>query len=239
MESIVRESRMSIHFGINYIIAGSWAIEKKQCVDFEIALLDKQLEFGQTQMLAREFSLRRTDQSPLLVKITRVGPQVSGVSISSEQPQHQLEFFAKEAEAICQAWRQVWAANRVQILECRAGIRHLYSCRDHAFKYLWENRLGQTAEDFHSLGRRPVLGGGLRLIMPPNREDAEPAQIEIKIESFLQDSKKLFVESAFVWPKPRLLPADKDFDPDFRLQCVEKYATNQVWNFIENPQPGI
>jgi hypothetical protein len=54
-----------------------------------------------------------------------------------------------------------------------------------------------------------VLGGGLRLVMPPVKEGAEPVQIEIKIESFFRESQKLFIETFFVWPQPSALSMNK------------------------------
>jgi len=238
MNDRVHESRTSIHFGITFIFASNWTADKKKCVDFEKTLLDRKLEFGQTQIGARDFTLIRTEQSALQVKIASRGPQVSSLSISANNPQHQLDFFAKEADAICQACRQIWLADQVQLLECRAGIRHLYSFQEHAFKYLWETRLGQNPGDLRYLNK-PVLGGGLRLVMPPTKQDTDPVQIEIRIESFLPDTVKLLAETVFAWPRPRLLAKTENFDPAARLESVEKYAVNEVWNFIERPQPDL
>jgi len=236
MEHLNPESRQSIHFGVGYVIASEWTSNAMKRLDFQKALAEQQLDFPKTSVGPHDFTLVRTEQSPLQVKVASLGPGVSSISISSGRPVHTLELFGKEAEAVCDAYRQTWLKDQCQILQSNARIRHLYSCQNHAFKYLWECRLGQNPQDFHYLGKRPVLGGGLRLVMPPIQEPGEPVQIEIKIESFFQESKKMFIETFFVWPQPRLLPKSIKFDPEIRLTKVEKYATSEVWQFLLKPE---
>lgn len=230
------ESRQSIYFGINYILASGWVSDKKKLLDFQNALLKSQLDFSDTKLGTRNFILLRKEPSPLQVKVASLGPQVSNIIINSERPAYGLDLFAKEADAICNAYKQTWLDSPCQILRCDATLRHLYSCEEHAFKYLWENRLGQKPQDFHYLGKRPVLGGGLRLVMPAIKGEIEPVHIEIKIESFFQESEKMFIETLFLWPQPRLLSKNKRFDPEIRLTKVEKYAMSEVWNFILQPE---
>jgi hypothetical protein len=231
MENFNRESRQSIYFDISYIIARDWAADTMKRLQFQKTLAEKQLDFPQTGAGPSDFTLIRIEPSPLQVKVASLGPRVSSIFIGSENPAYMLELFGKEAKTVCDAYRQTWLSEPCQILQCNARIRHLYSCRDHAFKYLWEDRLGQTPQDFHYLGK-PVLGGGLRLVMPPLKEDTEPVQIEIKIESFLREPKKMFVETFFLWPQPRLLAENTGFDVEARLKSVEKYATTNLCDFI-------
>lgn len=232
MQTFNRESQQSIYFGVGYVIASRWPSDAMKRLDFQRALAERQLDFPQTSGGAQDFTLVRTEQSPLQVKVASLGPRVSSISINSERPVYSLELFGKEAEAVCDAYRRTWLKEQCQILQCNATVRHLYSCEDHAFKYLWEDRLGQNPEDFGYLGRRPVLGGGLRLFMPPLKKDEEPVQIEIKIESFLREPKKILIETLFVWPQPRLLLPDVKFDPEFRLIRAENYAVGEVCDFL-------
>jgi hypothetical protein len=237
MESFNRETRQSIFFGISYVLASQWSADTIKRLDFQRALARQQLDFPQTSVGPHEFALVRTEPSVLQVKVASSGPQISTISISSKCPTHGLEMFIKEAQATCEAYRQTWLALQCQSLQCSARIHHLYSCQDHAFKYIWEQRLGQRPEDFRHLGKRPVLGGGLRLFMPPIKEEKEPVQIEVKIESFLREPQKMFVETVFAWLKPRLLTEDTNFDTGLRLKTVEKYASEEVCNFIAQSQP--
>jgi len=232
MQSFNRESRRSIYFGVGYVVASRWEPDPIKRLDFQKALAEKQLDFPQTRVGAHDFTLIRTEQSPLQVKAASLGPRVSSISVSSERPVDTLELFGREAEAVCNAFRQIWFEQQCQILQCNATIRHLYSCGEHAFKYLWEDRLGQSPEDFSCLGARPVLGGGLRLVMPPVKDEPEPVQIEVKIESFFRESKSMFIDTAFIWPKPMLLPAEAKFEPQKRLIATEEYATSKVLDFV-------
>jgi len=228
------QSKQSIYFNISYIIANEWPSNPMERLDFQKLLAQNQLDFPQSRAGLRDFTLVRTEPSHLLVKVASLGPRVSNLSLSSERPAHTLDFFVKEADTVCSSFHEIWLKKPTQIIQCGATIRHLYSCEEHAFKYLWEHRLDQDPQDFSFLGKRPVLGGGLRLIMPPIKEP-DPIQIEIKIESFFQESKKIFIETVFVWPQPRLLPKNDKFDPANRLTKVEKYATSKVWEFLTKP----
>jgi hypothetical protein len=236
MSGLNRESRQSIYFGVGYVIATPWVSDKGRQLDFQRSLLEHQLDFSDIRADERSFTLIRKDQSPLQIRLASLGPQVSNIIIKSEGPVHNIDLFSKEADAACDAYRQTWLGQGCHILQCDATIRHLYSCTDHAFKYLWKTRLGQQPHDFYHLGKRPVLGGGLRLVIPPIREDVELTQIEIKIESFLRESQKMFIETLFVWPQNRLLGKESKFDPEFRLKLVEKYAITEVWNFLVKPE---
>jgi hypothetical protein len=236
MEGFNRESRQSIYFEVSYVIANEWPSDIRERLDFQKSLAERQLDFPQASAGTHNFTLTRTEQSPLQVKAASLGPRVSNISISSKRPVHTLDLFSKEAEGVCDAYRQTWLKQQCQILQCSARIQHLYSCQGHAFKYLWEERLGQEPQDFSYLGNRPVLGGGLRLVMPPTKEDIEPVHIEIKIESFFPELGKIFIETFFVWPKPRLLTKNEKFDPELRLKRVEKYAVNEVCDFLLRPK---
>jgi len=236
MEGFNRESRQSIYFEVTYVLAHEWPSDTMERLEFQKLLTQNQLDFPQTTATASSFSLIRTEQSPLQVKMTSLGPRVSNISVSAKKPVDSLELFSKEAEAICDAYRQIWLKQPCQMLQCSARIQHLYSCREHAFKYLWEDRLGQDPEDFALLGKRPVLGGGLRLVMPPVKADSEPAHIEIKIESFFPELAKIFIETSFVWPKPRLITESERFEPESRLELVEKYAAGEVCDFLLRPR---
>lgn len=235
MEGFNRESRQSIYFEITYVVANEFPADPMERLDFQKSLAQKQLDFPQTSGGSHAFALIRTEQSPLQVKMSLLGPRVSNLSISSKRPVHSLDLFCKEAEAVCDAYSQTWLKQQTQILQCNARIQHLYSCQGHAFKYLWEQRLGQDPKDFYYLGKKPVLGGGLRLVMPPTKQDAEPVQIDIRIESFFPELGKMFIETSLVWPKPRLLAKNDGFDPEPRLKQTEKYAITEVCDFLLRP----
>jgi hypothetical protein len=233
MDAINRNSRTSVHFQLGFVLAVPWTPDKTSTVDFQRALLDSGLEFTQTNRAARSYTLNRTEPSNLHVKLDSPAPQLSGIQIIAQNPSCDLDMFVLDASAVTDAYQQTFTAGRYQIVRASAKIQHLYSSHEHAFKYLWESRLGQSGKDFKCLGPRPVAGGGLRLLMPPHAvEGQEPISIEIRIESFLREPTKLLIETNFVWPQPKLLQKDQKFDPSSYLNPLEEYAADQVWEFL-------
>lgn len=233
MNPINKESKTSIHFSLTFVLAVGWKPEKAKALDFQKALLDNGLDFSQTNMTATNYTLFRADQSPLRIVLESNGPQVSNIHIIAHNPNCDLDMFAMDAAAVCSAFQQTWSADQYQIIRQAAKIQHLYSCNSHAFSYLWEKRLGQSPDDFKTLGGRPVGGGGLRLIMPPfAKEGEEPTSVDVRIESFMQETTKLFIETAIVWPKPTFIKGQEKLKPQKLIQQAEDYATNEVWNFI-------
>ncbi len=214
-------------------MAIQWAPEKAMALDFQKALLGNGLDFSQTNMAPTKYTLFRAEQSPLRVIIESNGPQISSLHVIAQNPNCDLDMFIMDAEAVCRAFQQTWAADQYQIIRQAAKIHHLYSCNAHAFSYLWEKRLGQSPDDLKALGGRPVAGGGLRLVMPPfNKEGEQPKSIEIRIESFMRETTKLFIETAIVWPKPTFIKGDENLNPKSLMHETEEYATNEVWNFL-------
>lgn len=234
MELILRESKTTVHFSISYVLAGSWNTEPSIQIDFQKALLENGLEFSQSLSYKNGFQLRREPpSSPLQILLENPAPQIHNLKIIALNPNCDLDYFCREAEAVTIAYQKIWPAEHYQILNTSARIDHLYSTKVHAFQYLWENRLKQSGEDFQSLGNRPVHGGGLRLLIPPHSiEGKEPATIELRVESSLREPQKLLVETAFTWPKPRVIPNQERFEPRPYLETVEQYAAGEVWNFI-------
>lgn len=229
------DSKRTHHYGVNYVIAIPWATDRQKILTFQQALLEHKIEFSETKTNNNFMELTRKEESNLKLRIASVGPDVSNVLVTSGRPSYNLELFIEEADAIYDAYRQTWLKNKpCQIVRCDTTIRHLYSCKEHAFKYLWETRLGQKEDDFKYLGGRPILGGGLRLVIPATKD--EPRHIEIKIESFFGSTQDMFIETQFLWPQPRLLKAKENFDPGYRLNSVEKYATNEVCDFLLKPE---
>lgn len=232
MQKVNKDSRTSIQFSIGFLLAAQWTAEKSRCLDFQKSLLEREMDFGQTTFTGNRFTLLRNEPSNLQVIVESPGPQVCGVSVTSVHPQYDLAMFQKEAEAALDAYQAVWPAAQYQVLQCSARMQQLYSCSEHAFKYIWEDRLGQKPQDFAAFGGRPVAGGGIRLVMPPaSIEGQEPCSIEVRIESYFREPAKLFVETVFVWPQPRVVARQK-FDPAERIGTVEAYMDSEVWRFL-------
>lgn len=233
MDSIQKNTKTTSYFGLQYLLAGSWRPDRHKSVEFEKALIDNGLDFAQTQLTDRAFTLTRSDPAPLQIKLESSGPQVMLIHVFSQNPPYDLDMFSRDIEAVTLAFQATWPADQYQLLSTTGKIHHLYSSQTHAFKYLWEERLGQQPSDFQVLGNRPVAGGGLRLLMPPHQaEGQEPVSIEVRIESFLRETNKLFVETVFTWPRPKIINGENRFEPQMAMSQIEKFAAEDVWNFI-------
>ena len=229
------ENRLTIHAGINFVLSSLPGLDRNRCRKFEEELEGVSINISSAAYSEREFVVARQTPTPLEIKIIVIGPQIGQLLIIAPQPGRSLEVLQAEADDIAKAFSNVWPAPSRQILACDATIRDLYETNSqHAFKELWENRLRQTSDELKSLGR-PVLGGGLRFVMPPQPDLSQPA-IEIKIESFLSDVTKLFLETQFAWQQPSL--PGIALDPTDRLTTVDNYIQKEVVNFVlENKQP--
>lgn len=225
------DSRQTIHLGINFVFSPIPTIDAPSKVRFQQSLLDSGIDFTRTDFKDREVFVFRETPTRLEIRVVAIpGAPVGQLLIVSPDPRTELELFTKDAEAIVEAFQATWPAQNRQIISTDVTIRDLYEATgEHAFQELWEKRLKQAPTSLARLGR-PVLGGGLRLVMPPRPEDPEPVQIEVKIESFLQDTKKMFVETQFVWPAPKAPGAP--FEIKERLHQVDRYVEDNVEPFI-------
>ena len=179
-----------------------------------------------------QIKIQRKAPFPLeiLVATPPAQPQPLGqILVLAPHPNRLIDAFASEVEGVLEAFDKTWPAPNRQVLSCDVALRCLYrSTTEHAFKEIWEQRLCQPEALLKSFGR-PVLGGGLRFVMPPQPGESEPKQIEVKIESFLGDTTQVFVETQFVWPSPR---AGNAFEPKARLGEVNQYITQSVEAFL-------
>lgn len=231
--AIIRESKTSIHFGIQFLLAGVVLPDRQTILEFEKRLLEAGVEFSQRSARPNGFSLIRQEGSGLQVSLETAGPQVLQLQIVAANPQCDLEMFGRDADAVTESYQKISRTHPLQVLTTSVCLRHLYSVQGHAFQYLWEKRLGQSKDDFKSLAGRPVAGGGLRLVLPAHQiGEQEPASIELRMESFMREPDKMFIEIVHGWPRPRTIGQGQGFDSSRYLIMTEEFAANEVWNFL-------
>jgi len=66
--------------------------------------------------------------------------------------------------------------------------------------------------------------------MDPVPGEINPAQIEVKIESFLNDTNKIFIETQFTWRKPSD-PGTRT-QPGEYLEQMDDYISQHVETFM-------
>lgn len=220
--------KRNLHFGINFLLAPTIPMDTDHALEFQRYLSNNQIDFDRTDKTEKHLRFIAVKPDPLEVTVGAPGPQIAQLLIVAPNPTQPSESFVQQAETICQAFSNIWRVPQRQIISRDACIRHLYQSEStHAFQFVWEKRLRQNPEDLGILGR-PVLGGGLRLVLPPNEQP--PTQIEIKVESYLRDSRFLFVEMQYAWPFP--IGLDEGLRPRELLQEIERYCAANVIPFI-------
>jgi hypothetical protein len=228
---MIFESARPFHMGINFVVTPVYDIDRKRFLEFQQALLKAGVDADNAQFSEQGIIITRSKPTPLEVRISPVSPlqaQLAQLLIVAPNPSG-LEAFVAEVEAVVKAFVSTWPARQRQLVKSDATIRYLYQAsRDHAFKELWEERLGQTEGALAVFGK-PVAGGGIRFVMPPAQGEQEPTAIEVKIESFLRDASQFFVEVLFSWSQP----TTADFAPGRRLQQVEDFIEDKVHKFME------
>ena len=168
---------------------------------------------------------------PVHVTVGLVGPGIGQLLIAAPQPNRPLISFIEDAEMVVQAYRRVWPGP-IQVVRRDCTLRYLYAVREgHAMQYLWERRLHQTEEGLSALGR-PVLGGGLRLVMPARAQVPDDAGVEVKIESFLSDARQLFLEAQFTWETPALPGTEPDPRP--LIEAVDAFIDGPLTEFASD-----
>ena len=188
-------------------------------------LFRSRVEYGE-----RDLTITRETPAHLGIKLIAGGPPSYGqLLILSPQGGNNPELFCQQIDAILAAFEATWPEPKRQVLTCDVTMRDLFeSTADHAFKELWETRLGQTPEKL-AVFERPVLGGGVRFVMPPSTPK-DSYTIELKIESFLQDSRKLFVEIHLIWAQ--MESPGEPLSGSHRLQCANDYIQRKIIPFI-------
>lgn len=229
------ETRQTIHLGINFLISPVPPLDSNSKLRFQQSLATSGIDFSHVELKEREIVVIREASPRLEIKVAALpGAPLGQLLIVSPDPRCDLRLFAKDAEAIIEAFEATWTMPSRQIISSDVTLRDLYeSSSEHAFQELWEGRLKQPPDSLARLGR-PVLGGGLRFVMPPLSDEPYPHQIEVKIESFLRDSKKVFVETQFTWTAPT--PPSVPWDAQKRLEQVDRYVEDQVETFVVGGQ---
>jgi hypothetical protein len=221
------QSRHIIHAGINFLFVPAPIISPATLLAFQQAVFANGLEFEKLDNQKNGIVLIRETPSPFQISVTIQDNQIGQLLIIA--PTGPLNQFIEETEAAIKAFEAVWSFPTKQIIKVDATIRQLYETTSpHAFQELWESRLGQQSQSLAAFGR-PIRGGGLRFVMDPIQEEM-PVQIEVKIESFLNDTTKIFVETQFNWPLPAA--PGSPFDARTRLLRLNDYIEKEVAAFL-------
>jgi hypothetical protein len=227
---VLRETKVPVHFSVSFVFAPGPVLNQPQLLAFQgkAGSPPAGIYFDQVQHQTNQAMLVRA-KPPLQVGLASMPQGIGQLTVAAERPDDQLEDFVVTADAVIAAYRDVWGS-QIQVIRRDCSIRSLFAVPDdHVFRYLWEKRLGQAEESIKTFGR-PILGGGLRFVMPGQPNVVDDPLLEVKVESFFENPKQLFVDTHATWATPlspgaQLLPRDL-------LRYVSEYADGPVLDFI-------
>lgn len=225
------DSRHTIYAGTNYVFAPTPILDGERFLSFQQALSKHGLSFERAERPAPAQWILARGKPPLTIQAGTPAPPIGQVMVVSEWMEGEVDTFADDAALVYDAVFETWPGDK-QVIAKDATVRQLYDVGGKlAFEYLWEHRLGQQVAQLGFLGKH-VGGGGLRLVMPPDMATDEPVQTELRIESFLADPRKLFVQVTMAWPKPDSVPSSA-FAPAELLSQVKELANGDVLEFLQ------
>jgi hypothetical protein len=227
------DSRKTIHIGINLVMTDIPPIDNRLSREFQALLDEAGVEYTNVAVRpeGNELSIGKQQPGGLQIKLARLNPPVGQLLVIASFPEGTVAEFGAEVESIVRAFEELAPSPYRQLVAKDATIRDLYDTAGaHAFQLLWEELMGQQRERLERLNH-VVLGGGLRLVMPPMENESDPVSIELKIESYLNDASKMFIECQASWPKPA--QAGEVIDPVEALMTVENYIKETAIDFIQ------
>jgi hypothetical protein len=225
------DTRETIHMGINFTMTPLPVIDADLALGVQTVLNEEGIAYATVNRTERQLVINRPEPQGLTIRLTALRQRRLGrLLIEAPFPRRPLETFIEEAEVVLRALDSVSPPDQRRVVSRTAVMRDLYGAGGvHAFQEIWETVLGQGPEALQPFGK-PVRGGGLRFVIPPLANEEDPAQIELKIESFLRDTAKIFVQAHVTWNKP--LPPGETLSPGALLEQVETYITQTVWEFM-------
>ncbi|HEX7242346.1 MAG TPA: hypothetical protein VF263_18810 [Longimicrobiaceae bacterium] len=239
---MIEESRQTIQLNAGFLVSPALVLDEDRVAAFRARLAEEGVEFEHAEEADGSVVLVRFQPSSLQVQLNTMqvdGPEPAVVTqivllaaVGPDSPVPAPADFADLAHEVTDAAREVWPEME-QVLGWSTGTRTLFAARtEHSFQYLWEQRLGQPIDSLGAFGR-PVLGGGVRLMFPAGEGPGEQFQAEVRVETFLEDVRWLFVELNLASGAPEPISA---MNPTALVQTSEEFLVNRVLAFLAAPR---
>ena len=245
---MIEHSRQTVQFTVGFLIGPALELDEERIAAFRARLEEEDIRFEHAEHADSTLVLARNAPSSLQVQIASgqvgggaepvpVTQIVIATAIGQDVAVAAVADFADAAHEVTDVARDVWPEMEY-VLGWNTGIRSLFaSSTEHSFQYLWEQRLGQDTQELSVFGR-PILGGGLRLMFPPGQAEGEHYQAEVRVESFLEDVRRLYVEVNLASGTPEPINA---LNPTVLIQGTESFLNDRVIPFLmggERPANG-
>ncbi|HEX2094689.1 MAG TPA: hypothetical protein VHG28_19950 [Longimicrobiaceae bacterium] len=237
---MIEDARQTVQLNLGFLVAPALELDEARLDALRSRLGEEQIHLDHAERGEGSVLLARRQPSTLQLQVVTgnlAGPGGEPLAVSQlllltaigpDAPVATSGDFADAAHEITDVARDVWPEME-QVLGWNAGVRVLFpSSTEHSFQYLWERRLGQPLDALAAFGR-PILGGGLRLVFPPGEEPSEQFQAEVRMETFLEDVRHLYVEVDLASGAPSPISA---MNPTALVQTLEEFLQNRVVAFL-------
>jgi hypothetical protein len=230
-------SEQLFHLGISFLTLPGITISNQTSLKFQQELNSSGLEFTKVDKSPdnKMIAILRETPSPLHIIVSMQQPPAAQLTVLAPKPKTTKDLFIDEVEAVTSAYQSTWPVNVRQVVHSDGALRELIEASGgvaHAFQELWEMRLKQSGDSLKIFGK-PVRGGGLRFVLDPLPNETDPVQIEVKIESYLQDTRKIFVETIFNWF------AQTPINPRDRINSMDEFVKNRVHKFLSGETEDV
>lgn len=245
---MIEQSRQTIQFTVGFLIGPALTLDEERIAAFRARLEEEDIRFDHFEHVDSTVVLARNAPSSLQVQIVsgQVGNAAEPVPVTQiviatvvgqESPVAAVAEFAEAAHEVTDVARDLWPEMEY-VLGWNTGVRSLFAAStEHSFQYLWEQRLGQDTQELSVFGR-PILGGGLRLMFPPGQAEGDQYQAEVRVESFLEDVRRLYVELNLAHGNPEPI---NTLNPTVLIQATEAFMEERLLPFLrmgEQPANG-
>lgn len=225
--------RRLIHLGFSITLTPAQTIDRTSFLRFQAGLESAGIVFESAHYpqstTPNEFVVSRLSP-PMQISVRRIAEHLLQLVFITTESGVTVKYYKDDIEALREAFVSTWPSSSL-VVGAEMTFRCLYETdAEHAFQELWEGTLGQPTEILATF-ERPILGGGVRFVLPPiNSDRSEGAAVEVKIESFLADTSKMFVETIFQW---QVQPTQfEDFDISTHIAEVDAFVSERVVKFI-------
>jgi hypothetical protein len=200
---VIPDSRQTIYAAINYVVVPAPRVDSQYRLKYQQALSERGIEYDNVALQGLQLLVRRVQAPSLVVRVVGAAQGAVGqLGVVGPGPAVDVELFLREVEAVGEAYGLAWGQNG-QIISLDVTLRDLFECSGKsAFEEIWVDKLGRTQSELAPFGRS-VDGGGVRLVMRPDAASPDPTEAQVRIESFLHQRERLWIETIFKWVKPR------------------------------------
>lgn len=175
-----------------------------------------------------------TGENPNSKQTVTVTPNI--VRIEAAYPVEAQELFETRSSSVLQQFSEQFSPTA--IIQAAAMIRGQLQIDGDARKFLAHHVAHLEPEQVGPL-QRPIHGIGLSLFLPPfsierkgQKKETTDWQLQLKIESLLQDPSQLYLEADAHWPQPTQWSKEAiRLIPD-RLRILNDYLRSEVISFL-------